>query len=232
LVADYNPNNYNGLPYENVNAILPTKGRILSAVGDLTVDPTALEYVYARNLYNKYVRNNITVSTLEIPNTLLNNDNLFYIALIGPTNDVLFSNFATIDGDYITKNIYETLDINFYNTISMVDDNGVDSIEMLDGAIKVNQSTNALLDYHNTQATKARINFTDGTYNIVTIDPATQITINGDSATYDFVVFVPASKTVVNLEIISYDETTVYATITGNFVANGFSKITQKVTIF
>lgn len=231
LVADYNPNNYNGLPYENIDALLPVKGRIISAIGDLTIDPTALEYVYARNLYNKYIRNNVTVSTLEVPNTLLNNDNLFYIALIGATNEILFTNFATLDGDYITKNIYETLDINFYNTIRMVDDNGIDSIEELDGAIKINRSINELIDYHNTQATKARLNFTDGTHNIVTIDPSTQITINGNSANYEFIVFVPASKTVKNLEIISYDETTVYATITGSFVANGFSQINQKVTV-
>lgn len=88
------------------------------------------------------------------------------------------------------------------------------------------------MDYHNTQATKARLNFTDGTYNIITIDPATQITITGNTANYSFIVYVPSSKSVVNLEIISYDETTVYATINGDFAVGAFSQIGQAVSIF
>ena len=230
LVADYNPNNYNGMEYENINSLLPVKGRILTRYGDAS-DPT-VDFVFARNLYNKYVRGNVTVSTLEVPNTLLNNINLFYIGLIGATNYYLASNFATLNGDDIVKNIYETLDINFYNTIRMTDANGSENIENLEGAIKVNQSINLLLDYHNTQATKARVNFTDGTSSIVTIDPSSQITINQDSAYYDFVVYVPSNKSVKNLEIISYDELMVYATINGNFTVGAFNEITQTVSVF
>lgn len=230
LVADYNPSNYNGMEYENINSLLPVKGRILTRYGD-TSDPT-VEFIFARNLYNKYVRGNVTISTLEVPNTLLNNINLFYIGLIGATNYYLASNVATLNGDDIVKNIYETLDINFYNTIRMTDANGSESIENINGATKLNQSVSALLDYHNTQATKARINFTDGTSNIITIDPSTQITINQDSADYDFVIYVPSNKSVKNLEIISYDELMVYATINGNFVVGAFNEITQKVSVY
>ncbi len=222
LVADYNPNNYNGQPYENINSLRTRKGRIIN---------TDQQFIFARNLYNKYIRNNMTLSTLEVPNTLLNNEDMFYIGLIGDTNYYLFSNNAVL-GTSITKNIYETLDFNFYNTIRMTDANGSKNIENLDGAIKVNQSTSALLDYHNTQATKARLNFTDGTYNIITIDPATQITIAGNTANYSFIVYVPSNKSVINLEIISYDETTVYATINGDFAAGAFSQIGQAVSIF
>lgn len=230
LVADYNPNNYNGMEYENINSLLPVKGRILTRYGDAS-DPT-VDFVFARNLYNKYVRGNVTVSTLEVPNTLLNNINLFYIGLIGATNYYLASNLATLNGDDIVKNIYETLDINFYNTIRMTDANGSENIENINGATKLNQSVSALLDYHNTQATKARVNFTDGTSSIVTIDPSTQITINQDSAYYDFVIYVPSNKSVKNLEIISYDELMVYATINGNFTVGAFNEITQTVSVF
>lgn len=230
LVADYNPNNYNGMEYENVNSLLPVKGRILTRYGD-ELDPT-IDFVFARNLYNKYVRGNVTVSTLEVPNTLLNNINLFYIGLIGATNYYLASNFATLEGDDIVKNIYETLDINFYNTIRMTDANGSEFIENINGATKLNQSVSALLDYHNTQATKARINFTDGTSNIITIDPSTQITINQNNAYYDFIVYVPSDKSVKNLEIISYDELMVYATINGNFAVGAFNEVTQTVSVF
>lgn len=230
LVADYNENNYNGLPYENINSLLPVKGRILTRY-DNSIDPE-VAWVFARNLYNKYVRNNITVSTIEVPNTLLNNIPLFYIAILGATNEYLMSNNATLQGEDIVKNIYETLDINFYNTIRMTDANGSENIENLEGAIKVNQSINLLLDYHNTQATKARVNFTDGTSSIVTIDPSTQITIENNNANYDFIVYVPNNKSVKNCEIISYDETMVYATITGNFEVGAFNEVTQTVSIF
>lgn len=230
LVADYNENNYNGLPYENINSLLPVKGRILTRY-DNSMDPE-VAWVFARNLYNKYVRNNITVSTIEVPNTLLNNIPLFYIAILGATNEYLMSNNATLQGEDIVKNIYETLDINFYNTIRMTDANGSENIENLEGAIKVNQSINLLLDYHNTQATKARVNFTDGTSSIVTIDPSTQITIESNNANYDFIVYVPSNKSVKNCEIISYDEMMVYATITGNFEVGAFNEVTQTVSIF
>lgn len=230
LVADYNENNYNGLPYENINSLLPVKGRILTRY-DNSMDPE-VAWVFARNLYNKYVRNNITVSTIEVPNTLLNNIPLFYIAILGATNEYLMSNNATLQGEDIVKNIYETLDINFYNTIRMTDANGSENIENLEGAIKVNQSINLLLDYHNTQATKARVNFTDGTSSIVTIDPSTQITIVNNNANYDFIVYVPSNKSVKNCEIISYDEMMVYATITGNFEVGAFNEVTQTVSVF
>lgn len=230
LVADYNENNYNGLPYENINSLLPVKGRILTRY-DNSMDPE-VAWVFARNLYNKYVRNNITVSTIEVPNTLLNNIPLFYIAILGATNEYLMSNNATLQGEDIVKNIYETLDINFYNTIRMTDANGSENIENLEGAIKVNQSINLLLDYHNTQATKARVNFTDDTSSIVTIDPSTQITIENNNANYDFIVYVPSNKSVKNCEIISYDETLVYATITGAFEVGAFNEVTQTVSIF
>lgn len=230
LVADYNENNYNGLPYENINSLLPVKGRIVTRY-DRSADPE-IAFVFARNLYNKYVRNNITACTLEVPNTLLNNIPLFYIGIIGATNEYLMSNYATIEGEDIVKNIYETLDINFYNTLIMKDNNGDANINNIEGAIKLNQSVSALLDYHNTQATKARINFTDGTSNIVTIDPETQITITQNNAVYDFIVYVPSNKSVKNCEIISYDELIVYATITGAFAVGAFNEVNQTVTVF
>lgn len=223
LVADYNPNNYNGLPYENINALMAVKGRIIN---------TDLQFVFARNLYNKYIKNNVTVSTIEIPNTLLNNENLFYIGIIGATNYYLFDNGASQQSDPITKNIYETLDINFYNTLTMIDDNNIyNPVENINGASRINESTSAILDYHNAQATKAKVMFTDLTYNIITIDPSTQITITNNIANYDFVIYVPSNKTVDYMQIISYDETTEYAIINGNFISGDFNRIQQKVSI-
>ena len=230
LVSDYNPNNYNGLPYENINSLLPTKSRILTRY-DMSLDPE-VAWVFARNLYNKYIKKNVTVCTLEIPNTLLNNIPLFYITILGATNKFLASNVALLEGEDIVKNLYETLDINFYNKINITDANHNIDVNVSDGAIRLNESTNLTLDYHSVQATKARVNFTDGTSSVVTIDAETQITISNNSANYDFVVYVPSDKNVTNCEIISYDETIVYATITGDFAVGAFNEITQVVSVF
>lgn len=223
LVADYNPNNYNGIQYENINALLPIKSRIIN---------TSYKYVFARNLYNKYVRNNVSVSTLEIPNTLLNDEELFYVGILGATDYTLFSNAPTLQDDPITKNVYETLDINFYNTITMLDDNNDKGAANLDGATRINQSVSAILDYNNTKATKARVNYDDGTSNVITIDPTTQITITDNYAEYQFIIYIPAGKTATSLDIISYDETTTYATMTGTFIEGAFNQINQTVTIY
>ena len=223
LVADYNPNNYNGIQYESPSALLPIKSRIIN---------TNYKYVFARNLYNKYVRGNSTVSTLEIPNTLLNDEELFYVGILGATDYTLFSNAPTLQDDPITKNIYETLDINFYNTITMLDDNNDKNKPNLEGATRINQSVSAILDYNNTKATKARINYDDGTYSITNINAETQITIVGDTATYNFMVYIPTGKNVINLEIVSNDENTIYATIVGTFISNNFYNVEQQVSVF
>ena len=156
----------------------------------------------------------------------INDEEIITETLLGKTNKYLVSNPQNI-----TKNIYETVDINFYNTITMADENSGITIMNDIGAAKINESISAVLDYQNAQATKARVNFEDGTYHIISIDPTTQITITDNYATYTFTIYAPGNNPVKNVEIISYDETTVYATITGVFPGNAFDKITQQVYI-
>ena len=68
--------------------------------------------IFARNLYNKVINANTTISTLNIPNTNLNDITIYNQSLIGETNYVLMNNQESI-----TKNIYENLNINFYTTL-------------------------------------------------------------------------------------------------------------------
>ncbi len=220
LIMDYNINNYNGASYENVNSLLPVKSRLFNADGKM---------FFARNLYNKYVNGDTTVCTIDVPSTLLNDKEILAGTTLGQTNVTL-----TSDTLQITKNIYETLNINVYNKITMSDFNRLVHEYNIPGAKKVNNSISNLLDYQNTQATKARVYYTDGTKSITAIDPSTQITLyqtGNNYATYDFSIYVPSNKTVDYVEIISYDETIAYAKITGTFVSGKFNKITQNVSV-
>lgn len=222
-IAIFNNFNYNGPEYSDINGLLPNSVILSNNVG---------YPLFARNLYNRVVNDNVTVSTVEIPNTLMNYNlgSIYEInqqQLLSETNQSLIENIEEID-----KNIYETVDINFYNTITMKDSNNL-SNEIINnkGAIRLNKSVSSLNDYYDSQATKVKINYNDGTSYSVAIDPSTQITINDNIYTYSFVIYVPTNKNIDNLQIISYDGNTTYATIEGNFEQNKYYRITQNVHI-
>lgn len=219
----FNNFNYNGYAYTNINGLLPNSAILANNVG---------KPLFARNLYNKVITDNITVSTVEIPNTILNYN-------LGPAYEIaqqqLYSQTnqqLNLQEEIIDKNIYENVNINFYNAITMKDKNNPNNeIMKFNEAVRLNKSVSRDLDYYQVQATKARINYNDGTYYIVAIDPSTQITISNGTATYSFMIYAPTNKTITNLEIISYDETLVYATINGTFTQGKYYTITQDVWV-
>lgn len=219
----FNNLNYNGSPYSDINALVPSNAVLSDDVGNP---------IFARNLYNKVVNDNVTISTVEIPNTILNYDlgSIFEIeqqSLLSETNVELAHT-----NEPINKNIYETVDINFYNTLTMINRNDVDNpISNLNGAIRINQSTSKNKDYYDSQATKVRLNYSDGSHYIVAIDTETQITVSNNIATYDFLIYVPENKNLSNLEIVSYDEKTSYITITGSFTPGKYYNIKQDVWV-
>lgn len=214
----FNNLEYNGLPYTSINSLSPNSA-ILYASYHIPI--------FARNLYNKVINNNTTVATIEIPNTMLNLVNIQEQSLLGETNLELVNN-----QDLIVTNEYETLDINFYNTLIMRNENDLDNIIINRvGASRINNSISRQIDYLSAMATKARVNYSDNTSMILTIDPTTQITITNEIATYNFNVFCPAGKTINNIEIISEDEATSYTTITGTFQSNKLYTITEDVYI-
>lgn len=208
----YNSLGYNGSSYENINSLLPTSGRIYDNNGNL---------IFARNLYNKSVNNNTTVSTIEIPNTFLNDITIGTKELWGATNYLL--NFET---EEITKNIYENLDINFFNTISMVNANTQNQITNIVGAARLNDSSSNTLDYANAKASKIRINYQDGDTLIQNISTPT---ITNGIATYTFNIYV--EKAITNIDILSNDSNTIYQTIEGNFNIGSTYTITQDVRV-
>ena len=212
----YNANNYNGSAYSNINSMVPNQGVLY----DGKSNP-----IFARNLYNKTITGRTTQSTIEVPNNYLNDKIIAKENLLSETNSILISNNQTI-----TKNIYETLNINFINTLQIKNDNDeANPILNPVGASRLNNSISETTDYDNTKALKVKINFTDNTNYILQLKESQIDKISDTSYMYDFDIYV--SKSITNIQIISNDETTIYQTITSTFEVGKLYNITQMVEI-
>lgn len=211
----FNSLNYNYDDYQDINSMVPNSVWLYSNN----------EIVFARNLYNKTLNGNITISTVEIPNMMLNDISITPQKLLGQTNGVLINNT-----EEITKNIYEDLFINFYNELTMQNQNTQDYITNLNGATRLNASISNTMDYNNAKISAIRLNYSDDTTYTKTISPATQIS----QFVYQikFQIYVPNNKTITSIELISADEQTSYQTInTSNLESGKTYKITQNVEI-
>lgn len=187
---NYNSSNYNGEPYINTNALIPNSAEIYSNEN----------LVFARNLYNKTINNNTTVSTVEIPNTYLNNIDLTSKNLLSETNLTMIA-----DTNVTQKNIYETMFLNFVNTISVVNQNSSQSVYNNEVATKLNTSINNPTDYDDLKLTKYRINYQDGTNSVSNLQATLQ-----DDGSYELLMTFYLSKQADTLELISEDEQTIY----------------------
>lgn len=207
----YQSNGYNGDNYIDTNCLIPNISYLYSNNS----------LIYARTLYNKQVNGNTTISTTEVPYNYLNNISIQPKQLLGQTNIILNN-----DTNTITKNIYETLDINFINTITMQDnDNSIN----LNGASRLNNSATSTNDYSNAQIGYYRLNYTDGTSEDFKINPSEYTPTNEYSGTYNFVVYV--KKALDNINILSNDKTTVYATLNLVLEVGKYYKINQNVEV-
>lgn len=144
----YNSLNYNGTPCIQPNSLVANSGILYQ-------DNMP---VFARNLYNKSLNDNLTVSTIEVPNNYLNN--------ILVNKEVLKSktNLSLVDkSEQIIKNEYENVYVNFLNTINMRNENDPQRpVSNLTGAIRVNNSINLENDVDNTKVTKCKIVYDSG----------------------------------------------------------------------
>lgn len=212
ITFDYNSINYNGEGYTNVNSLVPNKARLYDNNNKM---------IFARNLYNKVINANTTISTLNIPNTNLNNIIIYNQSLIGETNYVLMNN-----QENITKNIYENLNINFYVTLRMINNNDPNNqIFNQVGSNRINSSVSSVKDYNNAKATKIRINYSDNTTKIASIEfyPIQN---------YFYTKFsIYIDKLISSIDFISNDEETIYNTIRPNFIVGKYYAINQSVRI-
>lgn len=195
----YNPTNYNGFPFEAPNCLVPNSSILYDTDDNI---------IFARNLYNKTVLGATTTSTVQIPNTMLNDVTIGKSDLISETNLPL-----TEDTTDITKNIYETVNLNFANSISIRNDNDPNNkILNPTASVRLNGSTTQNNNYDDVKATKVRVNYADGTNMVIALNPSEQINALTDT-TYQYNFILQISKEVDNLQIISNDELTIYQTI-------------------
>ena len=194
IKENYNSTKYNGNTYINTNALISDNAEIYSNDS----------LVFARGLYNKTLNNGTTTSTVEIPNTYLNEIDLTSKNLLSKTNLDLVE-----DTNVTQKNIYETLFINFINTLLIADRNNATQV--------LNQQASS---YLNTQ-----INDNDG-YSKAQIYPKVVITYqdsstkeiafeyqNTEDTSVDIVFALYVDQPMQSAEIVSNDKSTVYQTI-------------------
>jgi hypothetical protein len=207
----FNPTQYNGEPYENKDSLSPLLANLYSN-GSL---------VFSRNLYNISKQNNTTMSSVEIPNTYLNDLTITQNDLISKTNLQMISDLSSWN-----KNIYEVVDLNFLNTISVIDEDT--DTQYLDSAIKVNNATTDGGDanYQNTPCNKYRINYADNT---TSIKPLYWSAID-DTHKQTMISFY-VDKAIASIDFISNDETTIYLNIPVEVEVGNYYSLSEKIRI-
>lgn len=215
----YNPLNYNGLPYQALNSMVPNSVNIY--------DPNGV-VIFARNLYNRIVNNNTTISTVEVPNDFMNDVTIKLKELISETNNIMVSDITEI-----VKNIYEELLINFVNSIIVKNSNDINNVIINNTASnRINNSVSnpSVLDYNNSKIGKYKINYGNGTSVINPIN--TDLTFAGLSTNYIITVYVPIDYGITSIQLLSNDETTIYQTIDcSNLENNKYYTINQKMEV-
>ena len=220
---DYNLSNYNGEFYIDYNSIIPKKVQIYNNRPDIvsTNFNKIYELVFARNLYNKTQSDNRTISTVEIPNTMLNNINLDKNKLIGVTNLDLVD-----DNNTITKNIYETLYLNYINTINVLDEDTNTNYQNVSTFVNNNINTGTQENSESSKISKLRINKESGPV----IQNLDWQDIDDTHKQTRFSLYI--DEIVTSIDFISNDETTIYCTKdTSELEVNKIYTFTQKLRI-
>jgi hypothetical protein len=177
--------------------------------------------MFSRDLYNISKQNNMTMSSVEIPNTYLNDTTITQNDLISETNLPMNQNTQQW-----SKNIYEVVDLNFLNTIRVIDEDT--GTEYLESAIKLNEAITdgGATNYQNTPCNKYRINYLDGTSSI---DNLYWNTIDDTHKETQITLFVDAPM--LSIDFISNDETTIYLNVPLEVEENKTYTISQKIRI-
>lgn len=211
IKEDYNTLNYNGEPYIDYNSTVPYKAEIYSNNS----------LVFARNLYNLTTNANQSNATVVVPNSYLNGIDLTSKNLLSETNSEM-----VIDTNTTTKNIYETLYLNFINTTNVINEDTNTSYPLAAAYITENINTGTQQNCETTTVGKIRLN-KNGSSEIreiywETIDDTHKQTTIG----------ITMTESVLSIDFISNDETTIYSTIdTSNLEVGNTYNITQSLRI-
>ena len=192
IKENYNVLNYNGEPYIDYNALVPKQAKLYSE--------TSL--AFARNLYNLTINDNQSNATVVVPNSYLNGVNLTNQNLLSETNLGLIYN-----SDTITKNIYETLYLNFITTYNVINQDTNTQFPLAASYITNNINTGTQENCETTFVGKARINYSSGSrVQQITWKNVDQFTKNTQFSLY-------ITEPLLSIDFISDDETVTYTTI-------------------
>ena len=210
---NYNSTKYNGQSYINTNALIADSAEIYSH-GSL---------VFARDLYNKSLNTNTTVSTVEVPNNYLNDIDITSKNLLSETNLDIIE-----DTNMLQKNIYETLYINFINTLLIIDRNNANQVINQQASTYLNNAINTADSYDNAKLyNKVIINYQNGSSKEVSYAHEDNTEI---STVITFGLYV--DKLMNNAEFVSSDKSIVYQTIDlSNLELNKYYAIRQKLEV-
>ena len=205
----YNSSNYNSTSYDDYNSTVPRTATLYGANG----------IMFARNLYDVTSLNSTTTSTVQVPNTLLNDETIKQENLISETNSSLVSNNQDID-----KNIYETLYINFINTINVKDEDTntlyPNAATYVNSNINIGTKQNCEMSY----VGKVALNYTDNTI-------MQTITWVYDTDHYKTSFTIDCTNEVPTIDFMSNDESTIYISKELDVNVGSYYVIEQKIRI-
>ena len=207
VIQSFNLNDYKNGAVDNTKYFVPKSANLYNGTN----------LILSKELYNLTVNDNITTATVEIPNMKLNSDTINGENLIGST----YENIVEAEVEF-TKNQYETVDVNFINTLGIQNKNN-ETIQEVEGQNRLNDSISKTTDYEDARMTKYRINYADET-NEVNSNIWYPI---ANYFTTDLTITV--SKEISNIDFISEDEQTTYTTIYPVLEVGKTYKISQDV---
>lgn len=190
---NYNPSNYNGSSYDDYNSMIPKQAEIWNNNSIL----------FARNLYNSTINENQTNSTIVVPNSYLNDIELTKQILYSETNSEIVENTETI-----TKNIYETLYLNFINTINVIDEDTNTKYPIASSYINQNINTGTQNNCETTYIGKIKVNKGANTF----ITNCNWAEYN-DAIHYKTNFSIVFDENITSIDFLSNDEATIYYTL-------------------
>lgn len=194
IKENYNESKYNGYPYISTNALIADNAEIYSN-GNL---------VFARDLYNKSLNGNTTVATVEVPNNYLNDIDITSKNLLSETNLDIIE-----DTNMTQKNIYETLYINFINTLLIADRNNDTQVLNQQASTYLNNQINDSEGYSKAQIyPKVVITYQDNSTKEIAFEYQ-----NIEDTSADIVFALYIDQPMQSAEIVSNDKSMIYQTI-------------------
>lgn len=202
---------YSSIPYYNNNFMIPQYLNILSKQND------DKSIIFSRDVSNRFLAGNQLTATFNVPNYMLNGNQIKRQDVNGQTNMVIET-----DNKSIQKNRFESLNLSHTYNLYVIDNTNENNMVNQVGSNRIANSVWKTLDYEDVACLKLRITYDDLSDEIIDLTPGTT---TGTSYTFTYQV----TGNVIKLEYLSEDLQTIYATYRCNL--EGTNTIEQTITV-